>query len=78
MNMHILDAFNPDLPEHLVGVFDIVHVRNMSSAVKNNAVGPLLKNLVQMLSQWLQCLPKSFPFHFLHFSECFLPQDWYL
>jgi hypothetical protein len=54
MNMHILDAFTPDLPEHLVGVFDIVHVRTMFSAVKDNAVEPLLKNLVKMLSQWLQ------------------------
>lgn len=45
-----MDAFTPDLPEHLIGAFDIVHIRAIASAVKGNAVEPLLKNLVKMLS----------------------------
>jgi hypothetical protein len=48
--MHVMDAFTPDLPEHLVGAFDIVHIRAIVSVVKDNAVEPLLKNLVKMLS----------------------------
>lgn len=48
--MHVMDAFTPDLPEHLVGAFDIVHIRAIASAVKDNAVEPLLKNMVKMLS----------------------------
>jgi hypothetical protein len=48
--MHVMDAFTPDLPEHLVAAFDIVHIRAITSAVKSNAVEPLLKNLVKMLS----------------------------
>jgi hypothetical protein len=48
--MHVMDAFTPDLPAHLVGAFDIVHIRAIVSAVKGNAVEPLLKNLVKMLS----------------------------
>jgi hypothetical protein len=48
--MHVMDAFTPDLPKHLVGAFDIVHIRAIASAVKDNVVEPLLKNLVKMLS----------------------------
>jgi hypothetical protein len=48
--MHVMDAFTPDLPEHLVGAFDIVHIRAIASVVKDNAVEPLLKNMVKMLS----------------------------
>jgi hypothetical protein len=50
VSMHVMDAFTPDLPEHLVGSFDIVHIRAIASAVKDNAVEPLLKNMVKMLS----------------------------
>jgi hypothetical protein len=48
--MHVMDAFTPDLPEHLLGAFDIVHIHAIVSAVKDNAVEPLVKNLVKMLS----------------------------
>jgi hypothetical protein len=57
--MHVMDAFTPDLPEHLVDAFDIVHIRAIVSAVKDNAVEPLLKNLVKMLSMVL--LPHVIP-----------------
>jgi hypothetical protein len=53
MSMHVMDAFAPNLPEHLVGAFDIVHIRATTSAVKGNAVEPLLKNLVKILSMVL-------------------------
>jgi hypothetical protein len=59
VTMHVMDAFTPDLPEHLIGAFDIVHIRAIVSAVKDNAVEPLLKNLVKMLSMVL--LPHIIP-----------------
>ena len=46
---HVLDAFTPELPEEWDGKFDIVHIRAITSAVKDNAVEPLIKNLVKML-----------------------------
>jgi len=49
MSMHILDAFTPDLPADLVGAFDVVHIRTISSVVKDNNVQPLITNLVKML-----------------------------
>ena len=52
VGLHVLDAFAPDLPEHLVGAFDIVHIRAIVSAVRDNAVEPLVKNLVKMLSMF--------------------------
>src|SRR2546423_12022973 len=50
VTMHVMYAFTPDLPEQLVGAFDIVHIRAILSAVKDSVVEPLLKNLVKMLS----------------------------
>jgi len=64
MSMHILDAFTPDLPADLVGAFDIVHIRAITSAVKNNNVQPLITNLVKMLRpggylQWDESDPST-------------------
>ena len=49
VSMHVQDAF-AELPEQLVGVYDVVHIRTIVSAVPKGDPGPLLKNLVQMLS----------------------------
>ena len=61
---HLLDAFMPDLPEEWVGKFDIVHIRAILSAVKDNNVEPLIKNLVKMLKpggylQWDEAASNS-------------------
>jgi hypothetical protein len=63
VSMHVMNAFTLDLPEHLVGVFDVVHIRAIVSAIKGNAVEPLLKNLVKMLSM----LPPSSCNSHLHY-----------
>ncbi len=48
--MQVLDAFTADLPEDSDVKFDIVHIRIIVSAVKDNAVVPLVSTLVNMLS----------------------------
>jgi hypothetical protein len=45
---HVWNAFH-DVPMPFVGTFDVVHVRTLFSAVKNNKVKPLLSNLLRML-----------------------------
>ena len=47
--LDVLDAFADELPEHLIGVFDVVHVRMFFAVVKNNDPGPLIRNAVRML-----------------------------
>jgi len=64
ISMHVLDAFTPDLPADVVGVFDIVHVRAIARAVKDNHVHPLITNLVKMLKpggylQWDESDPST-------------------
>jgi hypothetical protein len=49
LSMHVWDAFS-ELSAELVGAFDVVHIRAITSAVKDNHVEPLMKNLVKMLS----------------------------
>ena len=48
-----LDIFNvfEGIPEHLVGRYDVVHIRSVAVMVRNNDPGPLLRNLVKMLSE---------------------------
>ena len=64
VSMHVMDAFTPNLPQHLIGAFDIVHIRAIVSAVKDNDIEPLLENLVKMLSTVSSLLfsPSKLPF----------------
>lgn len=41
---------NRDLPEDLIGVFDVVHVRFFAFVLMNDQVEPVVKRLFQMLS----------------------------
>lgn len=52
VNMYHFDAFG-DLPNELVGKYDIVHVRLFLLIVRNNDPMPLLKKFVQMLSAYI-------------------------
>ena len=44
------DAF-AEVPDELVGRFDVVHVGVFMLMVKGNDPGPLLRNLMSMLSE---------------------------
>ena len=48
LHLHVWNAFS-EIPEDYVGVFDIVHIRAIYSAVIDNLVEPLLSNLLKML-----------------------------
>ena len=49
IKMRYLNALG-DIPAHLVGNYDIVHLRLFQVVVKNNDPGPLLRNMLKMLS----------------------------
>lgn len=51
VNIHVFDVFD-ELPEHLVGTYDIVHLRLFLLIVQNNDPMPLLKKFIQMLSAY--------------------------
>lgn len=48
--MRQLDALG-EIPEHLFGIYDIVHLRLFQVVVKDNDPGPLLRNMLRMLSE---------------------------
>lgn len=50
VSLDILDAFG-EIPEHLVGKYDIVHLRAFVVIVRNNDPTKLLSNLLKMLSK---------------------------
>lgn len=49
VSLRVLDAFD-DIPPELIMKFDMVHVRAFLVVVKGGDSGPLLKNLVKLLS----------------------------
>lgn len=49
VTMRHLDALG-EIPEHLAGKYDIVQLRLFQVVVKDNDPGPLLRNMVKMLS----------------------------
>ena len=53
-----MDVFG-DVPWSLVGRFDVVHIRTFCIVVKNGNPVPLLRNLIEMLSEFMTCLPSS-------------------
>ena len=48
--MRYLDALG-EIPSHLVGIYDIVQLRLFQVVVKDNDPGPLLQNMLKMLSE---------------------------
>lgn len=55
VSLEVVDAF-ADVPEHLIGKYDVVHIRAFVVIVKNNDPTKLLSNLIKMLSKYLQTL----------------------
>ena len=49
VSLGVFDAFL-DVPKHLVGKYDVVHIRSFACIVKNNDPSRLLANLIRMLS----------------------------
>ena len=50
MTLKTMDIF-ADIPEDLVGKYDIVHVRAFALVVRDGDPGPILENLIKMLSR---------------------------
>ncbi len=50
--MRPLDALG-EIPEELVGMYDIVHLRLFQVVVTDGDPGPLLRNMLRMLSECL-------------------------
>ncbi|KAL9117421.1 MAG: hypothetical protein Q9187_006040 [Circinaria calcarea] len=49
ISLQTLDAFD-DLPAELIGQFDVVHIRAFAVVVKQGDPGPLLMNMIALLS----------------------------
>jgi len=47
---HHLDVFEP-IPEDFVGKYDIVHIRFFAPVVQGGDPGPIIKNVMQLLSR---------------------------
>ena len=50
VSLDLFDVFE-GIPEHLVGRYDVVHIRTFAVIVRDNDPGPLLRNLLKMLSE---------------------------
>ena len=50
VSLEAFDAFG-EIPDELVGKFDVVHIRFLLNVVKRNDPEPLLKNLIKMLCE---------------------------
>lgn len=51
MSLGILDAFD-DLPQDMVARFDVVHIRAFAAVIKGGNPGPLVENLIKLLSEY--------------------------
>ena len=47
----VLDAFD-DLPQDMIAKFDVVHIRAFAAVVKSGDPGPLMRNLIKLLSEY--------------------------
>jgi hypothetical protein len=50
VSVHMLDCLKP-LSEHLLATYDVVHIQLFHLAVHNNDPGPIIENLVKLLSK---------------------------
>ena len=69
--MRQLDALG-EIPEHLVDVYDIVHLRLFQVVVKDNDSGLLLRNMLRMLSTCSGFLIHIHTITFIHAPSNFL------
>lgn len=65
MHFHQLDILG-EVPEHLVGVYDVIQLRLFQVVVKDNDPVPLLQNVLKMLSAFL---PNPPAFLYVHYEE---------
>lgn len=70
VTMQQLDALS-EIPEHLVGMYDIVQLRLFQVVVKDNDPGPLLRNVLRMLSECSNLLMHivTLPFVYVPFNS---------
>ena len=68
ITLRTLDVFAP-ISEDLKGRYDLVHVRLFLVVVQNYDPTPILKNLMDMLSQWTCILSAQ---HFMCLGELML------
>ena len=70
VHLYVQDVFAP-FAEEFVGVYDVVHVRFfMTLVVDTEALGPLIRNLMTLLSM---CIFLSFFFFFhLSWASCYI------
>ncbi|MCJ1395623.1 hypothetical protein MMC18_008509 [Xylographa bjoerkii] len=56
ISLKLLDIGSGELPDSVVGKYDLVHIRLFAFAIRNNDPTPILRNLVRMLKPggWLQ------------------------
>jgi hypothetical protein len=52
LNFHHLDVFEP-VPEQYVGKYDVVHIRFFAPVVREGDPGPVIKNVMKLLSTFL-------------------------
>ena len=50
VSREVFDVFG-EIPDELVGKFDVVHIRFSLCVIRRNDPEPLLKNLIKMLSE---------------------------
>ena len=55
VTMRALDAFS-EVPDDLVGIYDIVHLRLFACVIKDNNPEPVLANVIRMLSSFFSPL----------------------
>ncbi|KAL8931777.1 MAG: hypothetical protein Q9211_006737, partial [Gyalolechia sp. 1 TL-2023] len=49
ITIEALDDYANKVPEHLIQAYDIVHVANIASTIKDNNPGAVIKNVMAML-----------------------------
>lgn len=65
VTMQQLDALS-EIPEHLVGMYDIVQLRLFQVVVRDNDPGPLLRNVLRMLSECPTLLMHTYTLPLIH------------
>lgn len=53
-----MDIFSEELPEDVVGVFDVVHIRLFLCVISSGDPIPLLKNLMKLLKPGKFCVER--------------------
>lgn len=49
LSVHMSNIYD-NIPQHLVGAYDVIHPRFFISIIRNNDAGPIVRDLSKMLS----------------------------